>query len=121
MARKSNKKLSVHPIVFFNPRRDDWNLDWLQEIMDPQFSQQVNWELDALEVADWIVVYFDPDTQSPISMLELGLHAKSDKVIVCCPDGFWRKGNVDIVCSKYNIPQTKDLDDLIETLIFKIV
>ena len=53
--------------------------------MDPQFSQQVNWELDALEVADWIVVYFDPDTQSPISMLELGLHAKSDKVIVCCP------------------------------------
>lgn len=115
------RKLSAHPIVFFNPRRNDWDSSWKQEIGDPQFSQQVNWELDALEAADWIIVYFDPSTQSPITLLEVGLHAKSGKIIVCCPDGFWRKGNVDVVCAKYGIPQASDIDDLIEMLILKIV
>jgi hypothetical protein len=27
----------------------------------------------------------------------------SKKLIVICPDGFWRKGNVEVVCSLYDI------------------
>jgi hypothetical protein len=49
-------------------------------------------------------MYFDPNTKSPISLLELGLFAQSKKLIVCCPRGFWRKGNVDITCDRYGIP-----------------
>jgi hypothetical protein len=45
-----------------------------------------------------ICVYFDPKGQSPITLLELGLFHDKD-IIVCCPEGFWRKGNVDVnVC-----------------------
>jgi hypothetical protein len=55
-------------------------------------------------------MYFDPNTKSPISLLELGLFASSKKLIVCCPDGFWRKGNVRIVCELYNIPLFNDYD-----------
>jgi len=40
------------------------------------------------------------------------LHAKSGKVIVHCPEGFWWKGNVDVVCKKYGIPQIRKLSEI---------
>lgn len=93
-----------------NPRRDDWDSSWVQTFENPNFYQQVTWELNNLDKASIIVLYFDPDTKSPISLLELGLYADSGKIYVICPDGFWRKGNVDIVCNKYNIPLFNDLE-----------
>ena len=87
----------------FNPRRDSWDSSLVQSIKTPQFNEQVSWEMTALELAQVIVMYFDPSTKSPISLLELGLHASSGKMIVCCPDGFWRKGNVEMVCDRFGI------------------
>ena len=96
----------------FNPRRDDWDSSWSQTYEDPQFSQQVKWELNALDKSDWIIMYLDPLTKSPISLLELGLFANSKKLIVVCPDGFWRNGNVEVVCSLYDIPLLNSIDEL---------
>jgi hypothetical protein len=101
-----------------NPRRDDWNKDWVQCIENDMFREQVEWELDGLDNADLIVMYFDPSTKSPITLLELGLqaHRKSQNLthlVVCCPEGFWRKGNVDIVCKRNNIKQVENLRQLI--------
>merc|ERR1712038_1735632 len=78
-------------LLILNPRREAWDSSWEQSIDNPQFRNQVEWELDALESSDVIVMYLVPDTKSPISLLELGLFAKSGKMICCCPDGFWRK------------------------------
>ncbi len=104
-------------ITILNPRRAAWDDSWVQSIDNPQFSGQVNWELDALENADFILIYFDKNTKSPISLLELGLFANTDKqLFVCCPKGFWRKGNVDIVCNRYNIPTFETLDKMIEVI-----
>lgn len=100
-------------LVILNPRRDDWDSSWVQDINNPQFKEQVEWELSSQENADLIIMYFDPETKSPITLLELGLfHDKS--LIVCCPCGYWRKGNVDIVCKTYNIPQVESIDELIK-------
>lgn len=99
---------------FLNPRRNDWNSNWIQDISNPQFKEQVSWELDALDYSDLIVFYFDPNTKSPITLMELGLHASSGKCIVCCPKGFWRKGNVDIVCERHNIPMYDSFNSLIK-------
>ena len=93
----------IQDLMFFNPRRDDWDSSWEQKQSNPQFNYQVNWEMDKLEDSDIIFMYFSPETKSPISLLELGLHANDRKLIVCCPDRFWRKGNVDIVCTRNNI------------------
>lgn len=95
----------------FNPRRTDWDSSWIQSYENPQFNQQVSWELNALDKSDVILMYLDPNTKSPISLLELGLHATSKKLYVVCPDGFWRKGNVEMVCSTYDIPLFNTLDD----------
>jgi len=102
--------------ILFNPRRSDWDSSWVQNIDNSQFREQVEWELEALTLADKIILYFDPTTKSPISLLELGLFAKSDKMIVICPEGFWRKGNVDIVCHRYGIKQAKTIEEAIELL-----
>jgi hypothetical protein len=67
-----------------------------------------------MEMSHIIVMVFDPNTLSPISMFELGLHAKEQKLVVLCPEGFWRKGNVDVVCEYYGINQVDTFDELIE-------
>lgn len=101
-------------VTFLNPRRDDWDSTWEQTIENENFRKQVEWELRSLNKANKIVMYFDKDTISPITLLELGLYAKSDNICVCCPDGYFRKGNVEIVCKRYHIPMVETLDDLIK-------
>ncbi len=103
--------------VVLNPRRGSWDASWEQRIENAEFKKQVMWELSALEQADKILMYFDPHTKSPISLLELGLFARSEKLIVVCPEGFWRKGNVDIVCATFGIPQVKTIEEAIERLV----
>ncbi|MBO0951109.1 nucleoside 2-deoxyribosyltransferase domain-containing protein [Fibrella forsythiae] len=88
---KIEQQLTDKNAVLLNPRRDDWNKDWKPVISDSNFRKQVEWELSALEQAD-IIMYFSPTSQSPISLLELGLYAKTKKLMVVCPDGYWRKG-----------------------------
>lgn len=108
------------PITFLNPRRDDWDSSWKQEQKNSQFNFQVNWEMDSLDEADIIFMYFSPGTQSPISLLELGSYGGSGKMIVCCPDGFWRKGNVEIFCTRHDIPMFNELEDAWGALMTKI-
>jgi len=103
------------PYIYFNPRRNDWDSSWKQVKENENFREQVEWELNALASADIILMYFDPKTISPISLLELGVFAHSKKMIVCCPEGYFRKGNIDIVCEKYGIKQVDTLEELIST------
>lgn len=112
--KKVISALSDKPIRFLNPRRDDWDSSWIQNIDNDNFVEQVIWELTSLEMAQIVIMYFDPNTKSPISLLELGLHAKEQKLVVLCPEGFWKKGNVDIVCDYYSINQVDTFDELIE-------
>ena len=94
-------------IVVLNPRRIDYDVTQEQIASNSYFRTQVEWELTALENSDVIFMYFDPNTKSPISLLEMGLfHRKA--MAVCCPDGFWRQGNIQIVCEWYDIPFTTD-------------
>lgn len=113
---KLKNELEEYEVNILNPRRDDWDSSWEQTIDNPNFKEQVTWELDGLDLCDIIVLYFDPETDSPISLLELGLHAKDKKIMASCPDGFWRKGNVEIVCKRYHIPLYNSFDELIVNL-----
>jgi hypothetical protein len=103
-------------LIVLNPRRDDWDSSWVQNKENPQFREQVTWELVGQENADLIALYLAPESQSPVSLMEFGLFAHYGKIIVCCPDGFYRKGNVDIVCERYKIPQVATLEELAEDI-----
>jgi hypothetical protein len=105
-------------MTVYNPRRSDWDSTWEQVKTNKQFKKQVDWELNHIESCDFVVVYFDPNTQSPISLLELGIlsQMKPNRTFVYCPEGFYRKGNVDILCERYKITMVETMSELISLL-----
>ncbi|PSN69011.1 hypothetical protein BS50DRAFT_549539 [Corynespora cassiicola Philippines] len=106
--------LSDLPVAILNPRRDDWDSTWVEDISFPKFKEQVEWEMDYAKVADVIVFHFAPGTLTPVTLLELGMYAGTGKAVVCCPQGFYKKGNVQMVCLRYNIPLLDSVDKLEE-------
>jgi hypothetical protein len=113
-------KLQDYNIMLLNPRRDDWDSSWTQSIDNPKFHEQVSWELYGLTQSDIIAMYFADDSKSPITLLELGLHALDDKLIVYCSNKFYRKGNVDVVAKYYNFPVYDDKDKWFNAVVEKI-
>lgn len=110
------------PVILLNPRRDSWDPNWEQDISNPLFKEQVEWELDHLQRADVRIFYFAPGSRSPITLLELGLHAERGRQnIVCCPFGFWRRGNVQVICEQFGIPLHETFEDLVSDLRFRIL
>jgi hypothetical protein len=108
-------------VIALNPRRLDWDASWRQSIDEPRFRAQVEWELDGLDRADTIAMWFAPETRAPITLLELGLHARGGKLVVGCPEGYWRRGNVEIVCARFGIPLVASWDAFVAAVIARIV
>ena len=84
--------------LVFNPRQKEWHPE-----REGEMDYQVNWELSHLEEADVILMYFADGSKSPITLLELGLHARSGKLRVVCTEKFYRYDNVRITCARYGI------------------
>jgi len=114
------KSLSDLDILILNPRRDKWDSSWKQSINNPMFKEQVEWELDGLERVNQIFIYFAAHSKSPITLLELGLHASKENVTIVCPQGFWRRGNIEVIAYRYNIPLYETLSEGIASLREKI-
>ncbi|MGC3961048.1 MAG: nucleoside 2-deoxyribosyltransferase domain-containing protein [Verrucomicrobiota bacterium] len=108
--------LQSEDLTLLNPRRDQWRSTVVQAANVPEFREQVDWELTGLERADLIALHFAPESRAPISLLELGLFARTGKLIVSCPEGYWRKGNVEMVCQRYGVALVGSLDELIQTV-----
>ncbi len=104
-------------ITYLNPRREDWDPSWKQTSSNEKFVGQVNWELDLLtHPLVRPVFYFDPSTISPVSLLELG-YCHSRTIAVCCPTGYFRRGNVEIFCNRTNTTLVDTFEQLIEATI----
>ncbi|KAI3324140.1 hypothetical protein HD806DRAFT_521980 [Xylariaceae sp. AK1471] len=115
-----SESLADQPLTLYNPLQPDWDSTWREDISFKPYREQVEWELDMQEIADIVVVYFHPSTKAPISLLELGLCAKTGKAIVYCPEGYWKRGNVQIVCKRYDIELVEGLDGLKDAIMRKL-
>lgn len=98
--------LSHMAITIFDPRRSVWSED------ETFLQEQVGWELDMQERADTILIYFGPETDAPISLLELGLCARAGKGLVVCHPQYRKKGNVRITCKRYGVEMLDRLDQV---------
>lgn len=116
------ESLSSEPVIFLNPRRDHFDWETEQSVENPLFYQQVSWELDHIHRADIVVVNFLGTTKSPISLLELGMVSvlKPKSTLVCCAPDFWRRGNVEVVCGKAEIPLFSSIGALRMSLITRV-
>ena len=109
--------LSDLDATILNPRRDAWNADLRQDIEEAEFTAQVDWELDGIEDADVVLFHFSPAGQAPITLMEIGIALTSGKrVVVSCPEGYWRRGNVQVLCRRHGVPVHDDLPSAIATL-----
>jgi len=102
----NNLGLSVE---VYNPRRKNWNPNPTKKDLE----YQIKWEQEHLDNSTVIAMVLADNSKSPISLLELGLYARSNKLIVFCTDKFYRFDNVRLTCEKYHIELVQDLHPLI--------
>lgn len=101
-------------LVVLSPRREHWDPTWEQTLDNPQFVEQVEWELQGLDESQYVFMYLAPGTLSPVSLLEFGLLLTHmhDRLVVVCPDGFWRKGNIEVTARWWNdVPVYTSIED----------
>lgn len=104
-------KLGVKDLEVYNPRREHWNPNPSKEDME----YQIKWEQEHLDKANIIAMVLLDDSKSPISLLEIGLYAKTGKLIVFCTPNFYRWDNVRLTCKKYHIELIQDTHPLVIT------
>jgi len=102
-------------VCFFDPTR--YNHD---ELNDEEMKNHIQWEHETMEMVDVILINFLPKAKSPISLAELGLYARSSKLIVVCPDEFYEKHYVKSLCDRFEIPFYSSLSQGIIHLKIKI-
>jgi hypothetical protein len=103
----STEKDSRTNYCFYNPRRADWDSSWNQTLDDPQFTRQVLWELDHIDNADYVFMWIPKESSAPISLLEfgymIGSGAARDKLIIGVEPGYYRRGNIEVMCNRHKI------------------
>lgn len=80
------------PFVIANPRRPDWNTDWTNDT--DELIRQIKWELNGLNSSTDIFMWLEPNSKSPISLLEMGMFSRHGNLLVGCPTQFYRYQNV---------------------------
>jgi hypothetical protein len=98
--------------ILYNPRQKEWHPE-----REGEMDYQVGWELGHLEKADFILMNFLPGSQSPITLLELGLFARSGKLHVVCPKEYYRYDNVRITCGRYSVPVYASLEEAVTAIL----
>lgn len=107
------QRLPATNTTIFDPFQPRWDSTWKEDVdRDPRFAAQVDWELTAQDKATAVAVFFHGDSKAPVSLLELGLCARSGKAVVGCEPGYWKRGNVQAVCRRYGVPLADSLDGL---------
>lgn len=110
-------------VQFLDPRRTDWDTSMECTRDNPEFHEQVDWELNGIKSANIVVFNFLPGSMSPVTMMELGYACATKHfrcVYVCCPQGFWCKGNVDIICERSLIKVFETEEELITAVANRI-
>ena len=120
--QKAADEIATWPIqgVIFNPRRKEWAESDPSNVIDKdRFREQVEWELERIEGASQVLFNFVPGTLAPITLAEFGIRytnlryagqLSAERNIVVCPEGFWRRGNVEIMCDRHGIALFSDMD-----------
>lgn len=87
-------RTNTESITIYNPKRNEgWSVDLENE--------QATWNISMLNIADYIILYLTGDSVSPVSLLELGLHARDKKLFLAINDDYLRKNIAKFYYSCY--------------------
>lgn len=110
--------LSHLPLTVFNPHRPDWDSSWKSDPDFPPLNEQVNWELDAIEGSDLVVVSFAPGSDAPVTLMEFGLAVGRDpkKVICWLGEGYSKSVNVVLLCRRLGLTILRTEGEVVDEL-----
>lgn len=97
-------------LVLLNPRRARFDENTLDE--------QIRWELEAMEAANLILMWFPNDAKAPIALLETGLYLQSGKLLLGAEASFYRRRNLEITAERYGVKLWPHLNDLIKEVVY---
>ncbi len=96
-------------LVVFNPRRDRFTPDTQDE--------QIHWELEAMERASAILIWFPKEAKAPISFFEAGLYWNSGRLYVGAERGFYRRRNLELTAERYGQFVSYSLSDCVMAIL----
>jgi hypothetical protein len=96
-------------LVLLNPRRSEFTPEMEDE--------QIKWELDALRIADLVLMWFPASVEAPVSFLETGLYMQSGKLVLGVEDGFYRQRNLELTSQFYGVQIWKKLGDVVKEVL----
>jgi hypothetical protein len=115
-------------VTFYNPRRSKV-FSGEQSLYNDDFAGQVNWEIDHIDRANIVVFYITAESKAPITMFELGYFMgktmddanresvdQKPRVVVGVEQGFWRRGNIEVMCDRFGVQLYDNLDDVASVL-----
>lgn len=82
-------------------------------LTEKEWEMHIVWELKAMEMSDLILMNFLEDAKSPISLVELGLNTMNKKLVVVCPDKFYKSQYIRTLCQYYETPIFYNLEEAI--------
>lgn len=105
-------------ILVCNPRREHWD----ENTPVKELQYQIAWEQQHLHISDLIVMVLLDNSQSPISLMELGEFCSSKKMIVFCTPKFYRYWNVKDLCLRKGILmyETNEIDEISKIVLDRI-
>lgn len=111
-------------ITFYNPRRTG-GFSGEQTLEDDDFAAQVNWEIDRIDRANIVVFYITAESWAPITLWELGYFLgkqealkdiadcnQRQRIVIGVEQGFWRRGNIEVMCDRLGILLVDNLIDV---------
>ena len=95
-------------LVLINPRRPDFSPE--------HFDEQVLWELDAMEKADCVLMWFPAASKAPIALLESGLYMRSGKLLIGAEPDYYRRRNLELTTQHHGVRLWSDLGEIAEAI-----
>lgn len=112
---------SLDGLTIYDPFQPRWDSSWREDYAtDANFRAQTDWEMDRMNSATVVVVYFAERSMAPVSLLELGLVARSGRAVVGCERGFWKRGNVQAVCKRLDVPLAGTMEELVTKVVERL-
>ncbi|TLD08582.1 uncharacterized protein PgNI_07160 [Pyricularia grisea] len=106
------------PVTWVDPTRPEWDESWREDDDHGPFREHVKWEIEMKDRADLVIVHFGASSRPSDGLLELGILAGSRRRCkVVCESGYQKRGDVVMLCQRYQIDVFNTVDALARKLI----
>ena len=113
--RDKLQKANLTNLIIIDPTIDDWASIGKNDISNPDYVRQTDWEHMGLIKADIEVFHFDSSSVSPITLIEMGMY-KSQESIICVESGYRKKAYIEYMGDRYGMPVTRTINELANLL-----